>query len=159
MTRVSDSWMSLCMQWPMRNFYTINPFCLPFSKRNWKQMFFIYKSYFIFLPISGFKHDLYLRSPCRSCYWNYHWKVDFLKKKNKDNNTYGKIHASKSKQKINKIRIFEFEFEMKKIQNPCSLYQNVKELRKKEKNPKSTRLLSSTYWKKKTTYPPFTLCV
>jgi len=34
-------------------------------------------------------------------------------KKNKDNNTYGKIHASKSKQKINKIRIFEFEFEMK----------------------------------------------
>jgi len=40
--------------------------------------------------------------------------VDFLKKKNKENNTYGKIHASKSKQKINKIRIFEFEFEMKK---------------------------------------------
>jgi len=44
----------------------------------------------------------------------------FSKEKNKENNTYGKIHASKSKQKINKIRIFEFEFEMKE-KNPKSV--------------------------------------
>ena len=123
-------------------------------------MFFIYKSYFIFLPISGFKHDLYLRSPCRSCYWNYHWKVDFLKKKNKDNNTYGKIHASKSKQKINKIRIFEFEFEMKeKIQNPCSLYQNVKELRKKEKKIQNLQDCCRLRIEKRKPHTPLSHCV
>jgi len=83
-------------------------------------------------------------------------------KKNKDNNTYGKIHASKSKQKINKIRIFEFEFEMKetKIQNPCSLYQNVKELRKKEKKSKIHKIVVVYVLKKENHITPFhTVCL
>ena len=87
--------------------------------------------------------------------------MDFLSKKNKDNNTYGKIHASKSKQKINKIRIFEFEFEMKetKIQNPCSLYQNVKELRKKEKKIQNPQDCCRLRIEKRKPHNPLSHCV
>ena len=87
------------------------------------------------MPISGFKHDLYLRSPCRSCYWNYHWKVDFLKKKK----IKIIIHMEKSTQANPSKKWIKSGFLnsnsrwKKKIQNPCSLYQNVKELRKKKK--------------------------